>query len=107
MVKIIREKLLNHTVCSHSPRGSRVCELICQGTEWIPISLVGNKSDLHMQRTISRDEAMALAQEWDCAWTEASARHNENVNKGFELCLEQIEKGNTPPAEEKKGCLIA
>ena len=106
MVKIIREKLLNHTVLHPPSLGYNVTSLQGQGTEWIPISLVGNKSDLHMQRTISREEGMAIAREWDCAWTEASARHNENVNKGFELCLEQIEKGNTPPAEEKKGCVI-
>ena len=71
------------------------------------MTLVGNKSDLHMQRTISKEEGMQLADEWNCAWTEASARHNENVTRGFELCIEQIEKGNLPPAEEKKGCVIS
>ena len=68
--------------------------------------LVGNKSDLIMHRTVSKEEGMKLASEWDCAWTEASARHNENVARGFELCIEQIEKANTPKVEEKKGCVI-
>jgi hypothetical protein len=77
-----------------------------QGTEWVAMTLIGNKSDLHMQRVISKEEGMAVATEWNCAWTEASARHNENVARGFELCIEQIEKGNTPPVEEKKGCII-
>ena len=71
------------------------------------MTLVGNKSDLHMQRAISREEGMQLAAEWNCAWTEASARHNENVTRSFELCIEQVEKGNLPPSEEKKGCAIA
>jgi Ras homolog enriched in brain len=71
------------------------------------MTLVGNKSDLHMQRTIPREEGLQLATEWDCAWTEASARHNENVNRAFELCLEQIEKQNLPPAEDKKGCVVS
>ena len=77
-----------------------------EGTEWVPMTLVGNKSDLHMQRVISKEEGMKLAAEWDCAWIEASARHNENVARGFELLIEQIEKGNTPPVEEKSGCII-
>jgi Ras family protein len=71
------------------------------------MTLVGNKSDLHMQRAISIDEGKQLAQQWDCAWTEASARHNENVTKGFELCIEQIEKENQAPAGEKKNCVIS
>jgi Ras homolog enriched in brain len=71
------------------------------------MTLVGNKSDLHMQRAITREEGQAVATEWDCAWTEASARHNENVNRGFELCLEQIDKENLPPVGEKKGCLVS
>jgi Ras family protein len=71
------------------------------------MTLVGNKSDLHLQRVISKEEGKGLAGEWDCGWTEASARHNENVSRGFELCLEQIDKENLPPAGEKKGCVIS
>jgi len=56
---------------------------------------------------ISREEGQGLATEWDCAWTEASARHNENVVRGFELCLEQIDKENAPPEDQKKGCVVS
>ena len=70
------------------------------------MTLVGNKADLHMQRQVTKEEGQALAMEWGCAWVEASARHNENVARVFELCIEQIEKGNNPPQEEKKGCVI-
>jgi len=92
MVKIIRDKILNHT-----------------GTEWVPIVLVGNKSDLHVQRQITPEEGKALAQAWNCAWTEASARHNENVQKAFELCICEIEKNASGGKEEKSGskCIVS
>jgi Ras family protein len=48
-----------------------------------------------------------LAEEWNCAWTEASARHNENVAKAFELVIQEVEKHNAPIEEEKKGCVIS
>lgn len=68
--------------------------------------LIGNKSDITTQRQVSKEEGMSLAAEWNCAWTEASARYNDNVARSFELCIEQIEVGNTPPQEEKRGCII-
>jgi len=70
--------------------------------------LVGNKSDIATQRQIPKEEGMNLAAEWNCAWTEASARYNDNVLKTFELCIEQVEVGlgNTPPQEEKRGCIV-
>jgi hypothetical protein len=56
---------------------------------------------------VKPEEGKALAEEWNCAWTEASARHNENVGKAFELVIGEVEKHNAPPAEEKKGCTIS
>lgn len=58
--------------------------------------VVGNKSDLHIQRQVSPEEGRALAQEWNCAWTEASARHNENVAKAFEMAIAEVEKAQNP-----------
>jgi Ras homolog enriched in brain len=60
-----------------------------------------------MQRTISVEEGKQLAQEWNCGWIEASARHGLNVARAFELCLEQIEKANSPAPEEKRTCRIS
>lgn len=79
MVKIIRDKILDHT-----------------GTDWVPIVVVGNKSDLHIQRQVSVEEGKALAAEWKCSWTEASARHNENVARAFELIISEVEKQENP-----------
>ena len=69
MVKIIREKLLNLT-----------------GTNYVPMVLVGNKTDLHLERVVSYEEGKALADEWHCAFVETSAKHNQSVSK----CLPKI-----------------
>ncbi|KAG4306014.1 hypothetical protein PORY_000002 [Pneumocystis oryctolagi] len=79
MVKIIRDKILNHT-----------------GTEWVPIVVVGNKNDLHIQRQVTPEDGKNLALQWGCSWTEASARHNENVAKIFELIILEVEKLTNP-----------
>ncbi|RHZ44825.1 hypothetical protein Glove_709g80 [Diversispora epigaea] len=89
MIKIIRDKILLHT-----------------GTESVPIVLVGNKTDLHMQRTLSPDEGKELATQWKCAWTEASAKHNENITRIFELMISEIEKNLNPHEDGNNGCVI-
>jgi Ras family protein len=58
---------------------------------------VGNKSDLRPeQRQVSVEEGKALAEQFKCAWTEASARYNENVDKAFELMIAEVEKAQNP-----------
>ncbi|KXJ92884.1 rheb small monomeric GTPase [Microdochium bolleyi] len=80
MVQVIRDKILNHL-----------------GTDWVPIVIVGNKSDLRPeQRQVSQDDGRKLAEKINCGWTEASARYNENVGKAFELLIAQIEKSQNP-----------
>lgn len=127
MVKIIRDKVLTHLVGStihhhlsysiqsdhitpnHSKPGiSKLTSLSdTQGADWVPIVVVGNKSDLHIQRQVTAEEGKALTQQWNCAWTEASARHNENVAKAFELMIDQVEKAQNPSAPPGGGkCLI-
>ncbi|EDN90788.1 hypothetical protein SS1G_00188 [Sclerotinia sclerotiorum 1980 UF-70] len=69
MVEVIKDKILNHL-----------------GTEWVPITIIGNKSDLRPeQRQVTAEQGKALAEKIKCAFTEASARYNENVTKGFAL----------------------
>ena len=59
--------------------------------------IVGNKSDLKPeQRQVSRENGIALAEEFKCSFTEASARFNENVSKGFENMIGEIEKTQNP-----------
>lgn len=68
-----------------------------QGTDAVPIVIVGNKSDLRPeQRQVSQEDVRKVAEKFNCAWTEASARYNENVAKAFELLIGQIEKSQNP-----------
>ncbi|EGX92569.1 rheb small monomeric GTPase RhbA [Cordyceps militaris CM01] len=91
MVQVIREKILNHL-----------------GTESVPIVIVGNKSDLRPeQRQVSADDGKRLSEKLQCGWTEASARYNENVERAFEVLIEQIEKSQNPgEPPQKSNCLI-
>ena len=58
---------------------------------------MGNKSDLRPdQRQVTAEQGKALAEKFNCAYTEASARYNENVTKAFELMIGQIEKSQNP-----------
>lgn len=61
-------------------------------------------------RQVTREEGAALAASWPTtAFTESSARHNENVSRIFEAVVAQIEKDMNPEPEkqEKSGCVIA
>lgn len=67
--------------------------------------IVGNKSDLRPeQRQVSAAEGRDLAARCRCAFTEASARYNDNVAKAFELMIAEVEKSQNPgePAGDGK-----
>jgi len=92
MVQVIREKILNHL-----------------GVEWVPLVVVGNKSDLRPeQRQVSVEEGRKLSEKFNCAWTEASARYDQNVAKAFELLIAQIETSQNPnePQDGGKCCVM-
>jgi GTPase SAR1 family protein len=80
-----------------------------QGAETVPLTIVGNKSDLRPeQRQVQPEDGKQLAAEIGCAWTEASARYNENVGKTFEMIIGEVEKAENPnaPAGGQKGCVL-
>ncbi|XP_021096481.1 GTP-binding protein Rheb isoform X1 [Heterocephalus glaber] len=52
------------------------------GKVQIPIMLVGNKKDLHMERVISYEEGKALAESWNAAFLESSAKENQWLHLG-------------------------
>ncbi|PWY63704.1 ras-domain-containing protein [Aspergillus heteromorphus CBS 117.55] len=80
MVRVIRDKILNHL-----------------GADHVPLVIVGNKSDLKVeQRQVSPDEGRQLGEEFDCAFTEASARLDYNVAKSFDLMIGEIERSQNP-----------
>ncbi|EME81591.1 uncharacterized protein MYCFIDRAFT_87154 [Pseudocercospora fijiensis CIRAD86] len=92
MVRIIRDKILNHL-----------------GADAVPIMVVANKSDLRPeQRQVSAGEGKKVAEELGCGFVEASARYNENVGKAFEGMIGEIEKGQEAgqPKEGNKSCAM-
>ncbi|TPX33993.1 hypothetical protein SmJEL517_g03224 [Synchytrium microbalum] len=89
MCKVIRDKILTYT-----------------GINWVPVVLVGNKSDLGAQRQITLDEATRQASAWNCAIIESSAKLNQNTNKIFEMMLGEIEKQSGESSEPKSNCVI-
>lgn len=61
------------------------------------MTVVGNKSDLKSeQRQVGPEEGERLAEEFKCAFTEASARLNDNVSNAFELVIAEVEKSQNP-----------
>ncbi|KAJ3306616.1 GTP-binding protein [Kappamyces sp. JEL0829] len=91
MVSILRDKILNFT-----------------GMDWIPCVLVANKVDLHPQRQVSTEEGQKLAKEWNCAFIETSAKHNQNISRIFDQMLNEIEKtrGSEAATEQKSNCQL-
>ncbi|KAE8141126.1 ras family-domain-containing protein [Aspergillus pseudotamarii] len=55
-----------------------------------PLILVGNKSDLQHERTVSESEGMGLAKELCGEYVEASARDNVNVEAAFNQAVRKI-----------------
>ncbi|KAF2253656.1 seryl-tRNA synthetase [Trematosphaeria pertusa] len=96
MARIIRDKILNHLV-SLSDTSKSDTPNVQSATEFVPLVIVGNKSDLRPeQRQVTPEDGKALALEFKCAWTEASARYDENVQKAFELMIAEVEKSQNP-----------
>ena len=61
-----------------------------KGTDNVPMCLVGNKCDASLQRQVSSDDALALAQAWACPYVETSAKLAINVNDTFAEIVREI-----------------
>jgi len=64
----------------------------------IPLVVVGNKCDLKMSRRVDRKMVERQCQEWGCAFFEASAKENINVEEAFFECGRRIRKLYEPKA---------
>ncbi len=61
-----------------------------KGTDNVPICLIGNKCDASLQRQVTPDDALALAQSWSCPYIETSAKLTINVNDTFAEIVREI-----------------
>lgn len=43
----------------------------------VPVVLVGNKNDLHLERVVSTDQGRRLADHWKAVFLETSAKEHE------------------------------
>ncbi len=74
-----------------------------KGTDNVPICLIGNKCDASLQRQVTPDDALALAQLWSCPYIETSAKLSINVNDTFaEIVREINSKMKTKKVKKKK-----
>lgn len=61
-----------------------------KGTDNVPICLIGNKCDAALQRQVTPEDALALAQSWTCPYIETSAKLSINVNDTFAEIVREI-----------------
>ncbi|XP_062813590.1 GTP-binding protein Rheb isoform X2 [Anolis carolinensis] len=72
----------------------------------IPIMLVGNKKDLHMERVISYEEGKALAESWNAAFLESSAKENQTAVDVFRRIILEAEKIDGASSQGKSSCSV-
>eukprot|EP01087_Luapelamoeba_hula_P013312 TRINITY_DN3802_c0_g3_i2.p1 TRINITY_DN3802_c0_g3~~TRINITY_DN3802_c0_g3_i2.p1 ORF type:complete len:309 (-),score=46.55 TRINITY_DN3802_c0_g3_i2:47-973(-) len=70
--------------------------------EHMAIVLVGNKTDLEQQRSVSTAEGVALAEKWGVPFFETSALANEHVDECFEELGRWIDMQDTVPSSRQQ-----
>ncbi|ENN77027.1 GTP-binding protein Rheb homolog [Dendroctonus ponderosae] len=76
------------------------------GKVQVPVVLVGNKTDLHLERQVSTSDGKKLAKDWNAIFLETSAKENLSVSDVFHLLLSEIEKANGNSGD-KPNCSIS
>ena len=69
-----------------------VNDLTSTADKKLTIVLIGNKSDLEGQREITKEEGQEKANKLDVAFLETSAFSGENLDKAFEMMVNEIYK---------------
>ncbi|XP_026218121.1 GTP-binding protein Rheb-like isoform X1 [Anabas testudineus] len=87
VVRVIHEKLLDMV-----------------GNVQVPLILVGNKKDLHMERVISFEEGKALAESWNAAFLESSAKENQTAVEVFRRMILEVEKMEAGQPQGRTPC---
>ncbi|ESP03039.1 hypothetical protein LOTGIDRAFT_212557 [Lottia gigantea] len=78
-----------------------------KGNTQVPVILVGNKSDLRMEREISVEEGKKIADSWKCPFLEASAKENQSVQDVFTQILMTVERIENHVGQEKSSCILS
>jgi len=97
-----------------SQKSFRVCQSIHQklvdlvGDHSAPIVLVGNKSDLHNERSVTKEEGQKLAEEMRATFVETSAKENQGVEAIFSKVVAEIDKtgGGVEGGPNEKSCIV-
>ena len=69
-----------------------VNDLLSSGDKKITILLIGNKCDLEEQRQITKEQGEEKAAKLDLAFLETSAFSGQNLDKAFEMMVNEIYK---------------
>ena len=71
----------------------------------INIILIGNKCDLEDKREVLKEQGEEKAKSFDCAFFETSALKGDNIDKGFEMMVNEIFKkyGNDSNEDDELG----
>lgn len=90
IVKIIHDKLLDITGKTH-----------------LPLALVGNKTDLRMERVVSVEEGKRLADQWKAIFLETSAKENQKVAEIFQRVVMEMERAEGNNVKQESGCSVS
>jgi len=77
------------------------------GNPSVPIVLVGNKCDLHMDRKVTEEDGRRMASTMKAVFIETSAKDNQNAVDIFMKSILEIEKANGNITEDKKNCVVS
>ncbi|EMG49328.1 RAS1 Ras-like protein 1 [Candida maltosa Xu316] len=61
-------------------------------SDYVPVLVVGNKCDLEMERQVSYEDGLALANSFNCPFLETSAKQRINVEEAFYGLVRHINK---------------
>lgn len=69
--------------------------LVAKDAHWVPMVIVGNKSDLNARREVTYEEGRDLAQQWRCDFYEVSAKNKLNHEAPFTQCASLVYKNES------------
>ncbi|KAK4304153.1 hypothetical protein Pmani_015326 [Petrolisthes manimaculis] len=76
------------------------------GKVTVPVVLVGNKTDLHVERVVTTDAGRRVADKWKAVFLETSSKQHESVSDIFTRVILEIEKADGNLSQGDK-CLLS